>query len=269
MKAITNLCVLLILFATVNNYSTNNSSQKGSLAYAFDNIQRVRIDFTMPNGYVRHLMIGFTPDNAATDGVDYGYDALNMDTYPDDLNWMIANERYVIQGVGNFDDTKKYPLGLFLTNSGDVKIDLDRLENFETPIDVFIYDALLSTYTKINENSYANTMASGEYLNRFYLAFKEDNDPGIFAKTLTTEEVSLKNTQIRYLNNTKELYVNTNNTFNIETITIFNIHGQKLSVSPRINKSTVKIPLNSIRTGHGIVNITTNHGSVAKQILIQ
>ncbi|GAA3583782.1 hypothetical protein GCM10022395_34830 [Snuella lapsa] len=261
--------MLLILFTTLNNFSTNNSPQKTSLAYAFDNIQRVRIDFTMPNGYIRHLMIGFTPNNAATDGVDYGYDALNIDTFVDDLNWMIEDERYVIQGVGAFDDTKKYPLGLFLTNSGNIKIELDRLENFETPIDVFIYDSQLNTYTKLNEDSYSKTMASGEYLNRFYLAFKEESSHDIFAKTLDIEEVSFKNTQISFINSTKELYIKTNNNFNIETITVFNIHGQKLLVSPKVNKSTIRIPLNNVRMGHGIVNIETDHGSIAKQIIIQ
>ena len=49
-------------------------------------IQRVRVDFETPLGYVRHLLLGFTPDNAASDEMDYGYDALCFDDLDDDLD---------------------------------------------------------------------------------------------------------------------------------------------------------------------------------------
>ena len=72
-------------------------------------IQRVRLDFVGPMGYTRDLLLAFTSDEIASDGVDYGYDGLLFDKLPDELNWMIEDDRYVIQGVGHFDNNKYYP----------------------------------------------------------------------------------------------------------------------------------------------------------------
>lgn len=257
-----HLCSLYLLFILASSFTHISS------AFA-DNIQRVRIDFTMPNGFVRHLLLGFTPDDAATDGVDYGYDALNMDTFPDDLNWMIENDRYLIQGVGTFNDNKKYPLGLFLENTGDIKIDLNSISNFETPINVYIYDAELNSYTQINNSSYAATITKGEYLDRFYLVFKDDSDSTNFAKSLSTDEYNLEDTKVSYLNNTKELYINTNETYTIKNIHVNNLLGQEIFYLANVNSKLIKIPLHTNQTKYGIVTIETNEGDyLSKKIAI-
>ncbi len=108
MKTITNLCFAVLFCITTNGMSTTLNTDSPSTNSP---IQRVRIDITTPTGYTRHLLLGFTQDNAATDGFDYGYDAHNIDDYDDDCNWMIGNDRYVIQGVGAFHESKTYPLG--------------------------------------------------------------------------------------------------------------------------------------------------------------
>ena len=157
----------LLLFIMVSSI-TNTASAFA----ATENIQRVRIDFTMPDGYVRHLLLAFTKDNSASDAYNYGYDGINKDNYPYDLNWMIGDLRCTTQGVGAFDDSKRYPLGMFMSNDGEVEIVLDALENFDAPIDLFIYDSQLNTYTQINDSNFIANIDKGDYLNRFYLAFK-------------------------------------------------------------------------------------------------
>ncbi|UKM66455.2 hypothetical protein GSB9_03045 [Flavobacteriaceae bacterium GSB9] len=233
-----------------------------------DNIQRVRIDFTMPNGYVRHLLLGFTLDDTATDGVDYGYDALNIDSFPDDLNWIIEDKRYVIQGVGSFDDTKKYPLGLFLGNSGDIKIDLDTTTGFENPINVYVFDALLNTYTNINNASYSNAFEKGEYLDRFYIAFKANTTNDVANKNLSTTDAILRNTKIQYLRNFKELLIDTNNGVKISDINISNSLGQKLHTIKNVNSNRTKIPVQQISTNRIFVTVETELGQITKQILL-
>ncbi len=169
-STLTYLLFFAILTLPVNAENTHLSTQS-SLAENSSSIQRVRIDFTMPNGFVRHLLLGFTPDNTATDGVDYGYDGLNPDDFPDDLNWIIEDERYVIQGVGAFENTKIYPLGLFLSNSGDIEIKLTGLENFTEDINVFVFDAKLNTYTQLNDANYSGYSDSGDYTDRYFITF--------------------------------------------------------------------------------------------------
>ena len=197
-------------------------------------VQRVRIAFKSPLGYVRPLLLGFDSNNNATDGVDWGWDVLNFDNIPGDLNWLIEDDRYVVQGVGAFDETKMYPFGLFLTYSGTITILLNSLKNFDTPIDVYIYDAILDTYTQINNADYTADVASGDYLNMYYIAFLEP--------ALSLDENELQKNEIRYLSNTKELYINTYNNSTIKQISIHNLLGQEFFVLKRINNNENKLP---------------------------
>lgn len=252
------LCLLFMVSSFTNSLAALTTSS---------NIQRVRIDFVMPDGYVRHLLFAFTKDNSASDNYDYGYDAVNRDNYPYDLNWMIGDLRCTIQGVGAFDDSKKYPLGLFMSKDGDIQIALDTLENFDTPINLFIYDALLNTYTQINDSNYAATIAKGDYLNRFYLAFKNENT-SFFAKTLATEDITLKDTEISYFNNSKQLYINTNDKYIVKNIHIYNLNGQKVFTLNHINSKLVKIPLQINQIKYGIVAIETDQGGLRRKIVL-
>ncbi len=244
MKTITSVCFVVL-------FSIHNICEAQP--------QRVYIDFESPQGFVRPLLISFDPTNSATDGVDLGWDALNFDNYPDDLNWMIEGGRYVIQGVGAFDETKKYPFGLFLTNSGTITILLNSLENFDTPIDVYIYDAILDTYTQINNTDYTAVIPSGNYLNMYYIAFMEPS--------LSLDENELQKNEIKYLSNTKELYINTYNNSTIKQISMYNLIGQELFILKDINNNEIKISLDFITTGISIVNIITDKGVLTKKII--
>lgn len=229
-------------------------------SYSEAQVQRVRIEFVSPTGYIRPLLLGFDPTNTATDGVDFGWDVLNFDSIPGDLNWMIEGDRYVVQGVGAFDETKKYPFGLFLTYPGAITISLKTLENFITPIDVYIYDAYLDTYTQINNTNYTTLMLSGDYLDKYFIAFMEP--------ALSTSENDLQETTIQYFSKTKELYINTNNNSVIKQISLYNLLGQELFNLKNINNNEIKISLDFITTNIGIVTIITDKGVLTKKILI-
>ena len=238
-----------------------------------DNIEKIQIDFTMPTGYVRHLLMGFTPDNVASDGYDYGYDALNIDTFADDLNWMIEDRRYIIQGVGAFDAEKKYPLGMFIGNSGDIKIELKGTYQFSDSRNIYIYDSLLETYTDLKKDVYLKTMTNGEYLNRFYIAFKDDSENIAEAKnSLSAPEEFLEKTSIQFLSRTKELLIKTNSIDNtITSINLFNVNGQRLYSSNTFSGDTKELKLSfpQLQNRYGIVQVETNKGIISKQILIQ
>ncbi|MFG6687677.1 hypothetical protein ACGK9U_13915 [Mariniflexile sp. HNIBRBA6329] len=256
--------LLCLLCTTTSSFASGLKAQTTS-----SNIQRVRIDFTMPDGYVRHLLLAFTKDNAASDNYDYGYDAINRDAYPYDLNWMIGDLRCTTQGVGAFDDSKQYPLNMFMSNDGQVEISLDALENFDTPIDLFIYDSHLNTYTQINNSNYTDTIDKGDYLDRFYLVFKNNSDASsIFAKSLATDEITLEDTNISYLHSTKELHIDTNNNFTINNIQIYNLSGQKIFSLSHVNSNHIKVPLYSNQTKYGIVKVETNDGNLSSKLIL-
>lgn len=251
------LLVLLFLFLSTSHLSSQNNGSE---------IQRVRIRFTS-NGFVRPLLLGFTPNNTATDGVDYGYDALFMDAYPNDMFWMIEGERYVIQGVGEFNNTRQLPLGVFIANAGPVSISLTALENFDTDIDVYIYDSLLNTVTQINTTDYQVTLDANTYTNRFYLAFASD-------ATLSLEDQSTQSLFVNYLNASDEIYIKMPEITSVEKVHLINILGQSIHTwqktdFDKYNLDELRIPMRNVSKGNYVVHVETNTTSINKQIVIR
>ena len=236
-------------------------------------IQIVRVDFTGPKGYTRHLALGFTPDNVATDNIDYGYDALIFDQLPDELNWIIEDKRFIIQGVGEFNNSKYYPFGMFLQNSGTIKIRLTALENFETPINVFIYDSEVGSFTSINNSDYVKSISKGEYLDRFYITFTNNSDLINIASgsnnALSLAENTIEKASFNYLNSSKELMIKTNTSVNLNEISVYDILGKKLVNIHNVNSNNVKIPLANINTSNSlIVRLLTEDGKQMSKHII-
>ncbi|WP_104734020.1 hypothetical protein [Hanstruepera ponticola] len=246
--------------------NSNSYNETKTNAFEYRTMQRVRIDFESPNGYVRPLLLGFTTDNAATDGVDYGYDGANFDQFPDDLFWLIENDSYVIQGVGEFDQTKQYPLALFLENSGNIAISLNSLENFDTTINVFVYDSHLDTYTAINDTDFSMDISSGEYLNRFFIAFQNNNTSDENNSILNTEEFNKNETSISYVSSNQELIIKSSQ--NISKVEVYAMTGQKLLSIDNVNSKETKIPLNNTFKSYGIVKAYSSTNLKSKIIMI-
>lgn len=229
-------------------------------------IQRIRIQFKTPEGAVRPLLLAFTPNNEATDGFDYGYDAINTESFPNDMSWMITNEKYTIQGVGNFEATKQYPLGLFLTTSGAVEISLEALENFETAIEVYVYDALLNTSFNINDENFEITLDNNTYTDRFFITFLPTNPLAVAVK-------NDRNPLIYYLTELNQIYIKIPNGIALKQVSLFNIIGQKVKTwKPTdidIIDNDIRIPVNDIAEGIYIVKLeTTSSNTVSKKIIV-
>lgn len=249
--------LLLILFCiSTSHLSSQNNS---------NNIQRIRISFAS-NGLVRPLLLAFTPNNAATDGFDYGYDALNADHFPNDMFWMIDNESYVIQGVGQFNNTRLLPLGVFITNPGPIAISLTGLENFDTDIDVYIYDALLNTTTQINTTNFQMTLDATTYIDRFYMAFASD-------ATLSVENPILHSVFVNYLNASNEIFIKMPEITDVEKVHLINLLGQSIQTWQKGDlknyNNEIRIPLENVSKGNYVINVETNTTNINKRVIIK
>ena len=229
-------------------------------------IQRVRIDFTSPNGAVRQILLGFTPDNSATDGFDFGYDAPNWSNYAFDLNWIIEDYRYLIQGVGAFDETKELPLGLYMGQSEEIKISLNSTENFDEDIEVYLFDSELNTYHLLSDSDYLETIDAGEHIDRFYITF---------SIPITYQQLALSNDKfdnesvfIRYLSNTKEISVSSKQSTVIKAIELYDMTGKLVFKTNSINKNNYQEKYINPSKGVYIINVITDNGVVSKSVLI-
>ncbi|MCK0115365.1 LamG-like jellyroll fold domain-containing protein [Gelidibacter sp. F63206] len=243
----------------------NGSAKVQKRAANADAIQRVRLEFTTPEGAARSLLLGFTPDNSATDGIDYGYDGLNSDDFPSDLSFAIEDQKFVIQGVGAFDIDKKYPLDMSLKIDGNVALALTGLENFDAPIDVFVYDSELNTYTQINDSNFQMSMQAGQYKDRFSIVFRKHS-------TLSTIDQEFKEIGVKYLQKTAEIYVNTPESSNVRQVSLINMVGQTVktwSISDTQYSREFKIAVKDIASGNYIIQVESSTNSYNKKVVIQ
>ena len=292
--------LLLLTFCTfifASNPATASNIDSDS------SIQIIRLNYTAPNSASRELLLAFTSDNAATDGVDYGYDAPVSSPFTNDLNWLIEDNRYVIQGVGAFDNNKQYLFGLYNEFSGEATIEITSLEDFDTDIDIYIYDALLNTYTSVKDTAYTVTLDAENYTDRFYIAFnqpEEDttddttddaNDETTADDDTTTDEDSTSDEEsddatseedttdsaedtttdlglkIRYIKGLNQLKISVKNNNTINSVTVYNNKGAVLKTKQNINAKKTNVRLNR-RNKRLILHITTNTKTIIKQIVL-
>ncbi|MEZ4797325.1 MAG: T9SS type A sorting domain-containing protein [Flavobacteriaceae bacterium] len=208
------------IFFGPNNEVSETEITTGANNNSDNSIQRIRINFTSPEGAIRHLLLGFTTNNKATDAFDYGYDGLNSDDFPSDLTFLIQNDYYTIQGVGSFDAEKKYPLHLLLGENGNIEIALDELENFNQPIDVFVYDDWLRASTKLNEINYTAILDAGTYSDRYFLTFKDSSETLSDSENIASDFIIFQN------NKTSQLTIVNPNNLVISSINLYDITGK-------------------------------------------
>jgi hypothetical protein len=246
---------------SANSQFIRSSNSNAGTSYQVDSdpnqdIKRVRIEFKTTDGNIRPLLLGFVPNNMATDGIDVAYDAENADAeFSNDLFWRIEDRNFTTQGVGDFDVNSQYPLAMFINTFGTYEISLKALENFETAIDVYVYDALMGTYFEINDEAFQILLDPNDYLGRFYITFTTESslsiDDEVFAKTI-----------INYLNNTQEIYIKTPNVSAIKNVQLINMIGQEIQNWDNIQafelNGAVRIPVTNIPDGSYIIKVSSD-----------
>jgi hypothetical protein len=229
-------------------------------------VQRVRINFINSQGYTSQILLGFDPNDYATDGYDYGWDSKPPSYPPDALYWLINNDEYIIQGVGSFSVDKSYPLGLFLTNTGDIKIHLTELENFDSNIDVFIHNTEDDTYFQINDKDYSSYEVSGAHLNKYRIAFKI---PENVKSSLTEEDHYITDELVvKSIKSTNELIIDGLGKYNVQSLTLHNYYGQQVFKTSSIGSARKKIYLPHLSNQILIASVQSDKGSISKKIIL-
>ncbi|GGG43983.1 hypothetical protein GCM10010976_14470 [Bizionia arctica] len=245
--------------------SSNEENNEDETENNETNTQLIRLDFKSPENAVRHLLLGFTPNNLATEGVDYGYDARNEELFPSDMSFLIEDDKYIIQGVGEFNSDNMYPLVIDLDTSGNIEIELTALENFEDPIDVYVYDALLGTYSRINAVNYQIVLDAGSHANRYFITFKED-------ATLNIVDEEFSNVLVNFLSATSEIYIHVPSSMDIKQVYLVNMLGQTVRSWNATNaplSDECKIPVSKISEGSYIIKVrTSDNKMINKKIVI-
>lgn len=221
----------------------------------------VRILYKDPEGFERELALGFLSGNIADLNFNPGYDALMSGEREDELFFIIENnltKKYVIQGVGTFNESLEFPLGLKITEAGIHTISLKAVENFSNTI--YIKDNLLSKTYNLSEGSFYPNLPPGNYLDRFSLVFGA-------VDALAVLEVVKKNIQVFY-NGNKAIIIKNNNSNKINSVNVFNTLGQNILQLKEnfIEETEISIPFNFPK-GIYFVRVHTDIGTKDIKIL--
>ena len=239
--------------------SENNASDTNQL------MKRIRFNFTTPELAERQVLLAFVPNGNADDGFNYGYDAVNNESFPSDLSWRINEESYVIQGVGNFDETKIYPLELVMGTEGTFQIAIDSFENFIEIPNVYVWDQELNIYSQINNIPFSLALEQGIYTDRFAIVFQED-------QTLSIESNNSITLDIRYALDDNSIIIKNPNGVTLKRCELFNMLGQSVRLwnsQALINESVViSLPVGTLAHGTYIINLETELGIQHQKIIV-
>ncbi|WP_230407882.1 T9SS type A sorting domain-containing protein [Flavobacterium hydrocarbonoxydans] len=134
-----------------------------------EEVSHFKINIIINNQFTRQLALALIPE--ATDLVDYGIDALNLnETLPNDVNFLIDNRNYVIQGV-DFDLNKKIPFRVKATTSATFQFYIPEVINFDPLQKIYLYDTIDGSYHNIKNEIYQVNLPAGTNTDRFKIAF--------------------------------------------------------------------------------------------------
>jgi len=238
----------------------NKPTSKTSNNQIVDTRPKFRIGFKAPK--IDHRQLLLTIDKNTTDGIDWGYEGEIYEIFGDDMYWMIGDKKYVIQATNEVSADKEIPLGIKLSESGNITIKVDDLENVDEKTELYIKDKLTGETYNIKNQSFEINLEAGDYTNRFVLAFQP--------RLKTIEETTLsdginvvldqQNSEIKVIK-----IVDTE----INSINLYNYLGQLINTwSKGLNKRLVYLPTNT-STGVYILRINTTNGSISKKIIIE
>ncbi len=261
-----------VLSNTLFKNSSNNSilsvdhfnDNTEDTAPATDNFKKIRLGCTDRNGYHRQTLLGFMNGNA-TSGIDLGYDAVHLDSQPNDMYFMNGSTKLNISGEGFFDMNNFYPVSVKTDAVGNVTFSIDDKENFDDTVGMYIHDNQTNIFHDITNTDFTIQLPQGTIDNRFTLRFKEEN-------SLNTNEFSLSDGIL-------VAYTSANSTLNIknkltdaivQNVTLYNILGQSIATWNVANEDqqNIQLPIKSLSTGTYIVKMKTDKGDMSKKIII-
>jgi len=233
------------------NSITKNTSEKSI----------IRIGYEDPEGFHRQLVLGFLPNTVADLNYNLAYDALMFDEREDELYFIIENDltkKYVIQGVGAFDETIELPLGLKITEEGTHNVMLDATENFDNV--VYIRDKLLNRTHNLTESKLELNVSADTFSDRFQLVFQPQS-------TLDIHEFE-KNKINVYYNGEHSIIINNQNRLILNKVSIFNILGQKILQfnDSSLSSNEIILPFRK-KEGVYLVKIESEIGEATYKIL--
>lgn len=240
--------------------STATTAATEPTAGTIEAIPQIRLNTTINNQYTTQLALAFVLES--TDQVDRGIDALSPveDSVPNDVYFVLDNNRYVIQGLP-FDLDKRVPIGITSAEGGVFRFDASMVLNFDESQQIYIYDAVDGTYHDIKNDTFQVMVPAGVTNTRFEITFKNTS--------LSDGTTKFSNFTIFQNNSSHVLTVSNPNRIELASVKLFDLNGKllfernKLELSENYSFST-----NGLSDAIYFIQITTKENYKVNQKLL-
>jgi hypothetical protein len=246
-------------------FSKSNKETEGEEVFP-----KIYLKFSSPKGFHRQILVGFIENT--TEGFDIGYDAINNETFVEDMSWRTNNINFIIQAVPTLNELRKLPLEVKVATTGIIKISIDNAKNIPEDTEIFIKDNKTGEMHNISNKPFEIELTAGKYTDRFALTFKTHKlvAEDVIAEVLipATSQPIIEGIHV-FMNNTLgELQIKNNSTEEITSVALVNTLGQTIKTwNSNFNIRTISLPI-STATGVYLVQITTKTGKTVKKISV-
>ncbi len=249
-----------------NGSSSNTNDETTEDTTSDDQVmQKLRIEFNSVDGPFtrRELLLGFS--DYTTDDYDYGYDAINVEVYADDLNLVLADDLLTIQAYSEITADKVVPLMLKASGPYNYTIELTETENIPEDQELYLLDNLTNSYYDLrSEQAYEFSSEVGEYADRFEIAFQEPSD------LLSLVDEAISSLKFYYASSRKKIVVLNPYNVDIESVEVYNVLGQLVYRNNTIHQSKFnEFEVHNLSTGTYIIKlITDNNVMLSKKMIM-
>jgi hypothetical protein len=248
-----------------------------------DTRARIRLDYRSPMGYNRQILVGADPNT--TNEFDLGYDAPLNDNNLEDMFWLINGNKFVIQGVPNFEIDQVLPLGIKLEEEGDFSIKINKLENIAEDVNIYLKNLEDSTYVDLRKGDFTMKLEPGNYNERFQIVFQkekiptEEPDPDEETEEEEQEQGSDEgsgedefadgNIEVFYMGNHRELAILNPEKFKIQRVVIYDMLGQIIQEYENIsNEKEVWLPVRVFPAAVYAIKLFSGNKEISKSIIL-
>lgn len=225
---------------------------------------KIRLGFDSPTLIHRQLLLTIDPN--ASLNYDHGFDGVQIDEQQEDMAFVLGDKNLSIQGIDAMNSTYEIPLMVKVQTAGSITIKLDDINNIDPSQEIFLKDAVASTYTNLMNGDYVSpNLPSGINDTRFSIVFANPN-------VLSNEDIVINESDLIIYtpNDRNTLNVKKGTDIEIDSITMVNMLGQQVQnwdVSQQDGIITVNTE--NIAQGNYVVILDTNYGKQTRKVIIQ
>ena len=225
--------------------------------------ERLKIRVSLETEHIKNKQILLTIDERATDGIDKGFDAQPFDLLNNDIYWVVADKKLIIQALGELVLESVIPIGIITQGATELKIKVDTIQNPYPDMEVYIRDNLTMETYDIKNGTFEVSLEKGECNDSYSVVFMSNE------ASLSENEILLDNLQVFVGENNRVISIRKPGELIIEGVSLYNIIGQPIKIwDSNLNENEIDLSIN-VDTGAYLVVIYTNNGNRTKRIIIK